>query len=121
MIKSADKGLAIVVWDRKDPIKEAEKLLGDEEVYEEVSNNAAPLLKAINAFIAKIIKRSDLKRGTLDYFIMKDPKLARYCLLPKIHKRLDNFPGRSVILTVVTIMKIFPHFWTIVYSHKLKW
>ena len=63
MIKDADKGFMVVVWDREDYIKEAEKQLGDEEVYEEVSNNPAPLLKAI---IAKIRKRGDLKRDTLD-------------------------------------------------------
>ena len=97
VIKSADKGSAVEVWDREDYIKEAEKQLGDEEVYEEVSNDAAPLLKTINGVIAKIRKRGDLKRDTLDYFIMKDPKFARFYLLPKIHKRLHNVPGRPVI------------------------
>ena len=97
VIKSTDKGSAVVVWDREDYIKEAEKQLGDEEVYEEVSNDAAPLLKTINGVIAKIRKRGDLKRDTLDYFIMKDPKFARFNLLPKIHKRLHNVPGRPVI------------------------
>ena len=63
MIKDADKGFMVVVWDREDYINEAEKQLGDEEVYEEVSNNPVPLLKAI---IAKIRKRGDLKRDTLD-------------------------------------------------------
>ena len=86
VIKSADKGSAVVVWDREDYIKEAEKQLGDEEVYEEVSNDAAPLLKTINGVIAKIRKRSDLKRDTLDYFIMKDPKFARFYLLLKFIK-----------------------------------
>ena len=97
VIKSADKGSAVVVWDREDYIKEAEKQLDDEEIYEEVSNDAAPLLKIINGVIAKIRKRGDLKRDTLDYFIMKDPKLARFYLLPKIHKRLHNVLGRPVI------------------------
>ena len=97
VIKSADKGSAVVVWNREDYIKEAEKQLGDQEVYEEVSNNAAPVLKTINGVIAKIRKRGDLKRDTLDYFIMKDPKFARFYLLPKIHKRLHNVPGRPVI------------------------
>ena len=97
VIESADKGSAVVVWDREDYIKEAEKQLGDEEVYEEVSNDAAPLLKTINGVIAKIRKRGDLKRDTLDYFIIKDPKFARFYLLPKIHKRLHNVPGRPVI------------------------
>ena len=97
VIKSADKGSAVVVWDREDYIKEAEKQLDDEEVYEGVSNDAAPLLKTINGVIAKIRKRGDLKRDTLDYFIMKDPKLARFYLLRKIHKRLHNVLGRPVI------------------------
>ena len=97
MIKIADKGSAIVVWGRGDYIKEAEKQLGDEEVYEEVSNDTAPLLKTINGVIAKIIKRGDLKRDTLNYFIMKDPKFARFYLLPKIHKRLHNVPSGPVI------------------------
>ena len=95
--KSANKGSAVVVWDREDHIKEAEKQLGDEEVYEEVSNDVPPLLETITAVIAKIRKRGDLKRDNLDYFIMKDTKFARFYLLPKIHKRLHNGPGRPVI------------------------
>ena len=67
VIKSADKDSAVVVWHREDYIKETEKQLGDEEVYEEVSNeDAAPLLKTMNAVVAKIRKRGDLKRDNLD-------------------------------------------------------
>ena len=64
VIKSADKGSVVVVWDREDYIKEAEKELGDEQVYEEVSNDATPLLKTINEVIAKIRKQGDLERDT---------------------------------------------------------
>ena len=39
----------------------------------------------------------DLPKSTLDYFLVKDPKFARFCLLPKIHKRLHDVPGRPVI------------------------
>ena len=74
----------VVVWDREDYTKEAEKQLGDEQVYEEVSNDAAPFLKGINEVIAKIRKPGDRKRHNLDYFIMKDPKFARFYLLPKV-------------------------------------
>ena len=45
MIESADEGSVIVVWDREDHIKEAEKQLGDEEVYEEVFNDATVFWK----------------------------------------------------------------------------
>ena len=34
---------------------------------------------------------------TLNYFVVEDPKFARFYLLPKIHKRLHNVPGRPVI------------------------
>ena len=84
-IKSADNSVAAIVWDRKGYIIEAEKQLGDEEVYKEVFNDAASLLKTINAVIAKIRKWGDLKRDNLGYFMMKDPKLARFYLLRKIH------------------------------------
>ena len=39
----------------------------------------------------------DLPKDTLDYFLVKDPKFARFYLLPKIHKRLHDVPGRPVI------------------------
>ena len=55
-IKSANKSAAAVVWDREGYIIAVEKQLGDEEVYEEVFNDATPLLKTINAVIAKIRK-----------------------------------------------------------------
>ena len=61
VIKIADKGSAVVVWDGEDYIKQEEKQLEDGEVYEEVSNKCAPLLKIINAVIAKIKKRGDVK------------------------------------------------------------
>ena len=41
-IKSADNSAAAMVWDREGYVIEAEKQLGDEEVYEEVFNDAAP-------------------------------------------------------------------------------
>ena len=37
IIKEADKDSGVVVWDRKDYLKEAEKQLGDKETYEELS------------------------------------------------------------------------------------
>ena len=38
IIKSTYKGSIVVVWDRKDYLKEAYKQLDDREVYEEVPN-----------------------------------------------------------------------------------
>ena len=38
-----------------------------------------------------------MKKESIKYFEVKDPKLARFYLLPKIHKRLNNVPDRPVI------------------------
>ena len=38
-----------------------------------------------------------MKKETIKYLEVKDPEFARFSLLPKIHKRLNNEPGRPVI------------------------
>ena len=50
-----------------------------------------------NHSFRKICLRGDLSSDTLNYFAVEDPKFARFYLLPKIHKRLHDVPGRSVI------------------------
>ena len=73
VIKSADKGSPVVVWDREDYIKEAEKQLSDEQVYEEVSNDAAPLLKTIS----KTKKMGCSEKGQLGLFYYERPKIHK--------------------------------------------
>ena len=90
IIKGADKGSAVVVWDREDYIKGVEKQLGDKDVYEEMCNDAEPLISTIHKAIEKIRKRGDLDADTIKYFMVKDPKFARFYLLPKIYKRLHG-------------------------------
>ena len=97
IIKGADKGSVVVVWDREDYLKEAYKQLEDREVYEEVPNDPSVLVNTIIKALEKIRLRGDLSSDTLNYFVVEDPKFARFYLLPKIHKRLHNVPGRPVI------------------------
>ena len=47
VIKSADKGSAVVVWDRDDYIKEPEEQLGHKDIYEKVCNDPGPLISTI--------------------------------------------------------------------------
>ena len=56
VIKGADKGLAVVVWDKDDYIQKTEKQLGDKEIYEEVSNYLQPLIDTIHRAVKKIRK-----------------------------------------------------------------
>ena len=97
IIKGADKGAAVIVWDREDYLKEASKQLEDNEAYLEDPNDSSALVSTIFKFLEKIRKRRDLSQDTLNYFLVKDPKFARFYLLPKVHKRLYDVPGRPVI------------------------
>ena len=54
-------------------------------------------MRTIHEAIKKIRKRGDLNADTIKYFMVKDQKFARFCLLPKIHKQLHDVPGRPVI------------------------
>ena len=98
IIKEAEKGSAVVVWDRQDYLREANSQLSDQDVYREVKRDAeGPLRKVIKSVLRKIRNRGDISDETLDYFLVNNPKLGRFYLLPKIHKRLHNVPGRPVI------------------------
>ena len=60
-------------------------------------NDPEPLISTIHNAIEKVWLRGDLSADTIKYFMVKDPKFARFYLLPKIHKRLHDVPGRPVI------------------------
>ena len=51
----------------------------------------------IQGVLGNVRKRGDISDKTLDYFLINNPKLGRFYLLPKIHKRLHDVPGRPVI------------------------
>ena len=98
VIKEADKGSAVVVWDREDYLKEADSQLSNKEVYQEVMDDPLPVIDdKIKSCLEKIHYRGDIGEKALEYFKVRNPKLGRFYLLPKIHKRLENVPGRPVI------------------------
>ena len=55
------------------------------------------LLSIVKNCLSRVKNRGDVPRETLEYFFINKPKLGRFYLLPKIHKRLHNVPGRPVI------------------------
>ena len=98
IIKPADKGNAIVIWDREDYILEADKQLSDKNVYESI--NSSPLKnvnKEIKDVLLDIYNRNEIDKKTKDYLVVKNPQLGRFYMLPKIHKRTKDVPGRPVI------------------------
>ena len=100
IIKEADKGSGVVIWDREDYLKEADNHLLDSNFYSEYISETDPLslLKdKITQALDKIKERGDIDNQTLNYLMVNNPRLGRFYLLPKIHKRLPGVPGRPVI------------------------
>lgn len=104
IIKEADKGSAVVVWGREEYCKEASDQLGDSEVHEVVDNYP---INEVSSLISReldiLIKEGYISKTNKKYFLNSRPRLGRFYLLPKIHKRLENVPGRPVISNCVTV------------------
>ena len=102
-IKKADKGSCVVVWDRNYYLLEAERQLSDTEVYRDVSNTEnilSKLSETSNRMFSSLKKRGFLTEKQMKYFTYEFKKATNFgklYLLPKIHKRLHNVPGRPVI------------------------
>ena len=103
VIKKADKGSSVVVWDRNDYVMEAEKQLSDANVYKDVSFNEKMLQDLVgtsNKLFQNLKSKGKISDKELKYFTYEYKKatnLGKLYLLPKIHKRLPNVPGRPVI------------------------
>ena len=89
--------MALIVLDREHYLKETSKQLEDKEDYLEFANDLSALVSTIFKSLEKIRKRGDLLPDTLNYFLVKDSKFARFYSLPKIHKQLFEVPERPVI------------------------
>ena len=93
----------MVVWDRVDYIKEAQKQLKDENVYKKVNfkdQNLSELVDKSNHFFRGLKTKGCITDKNLKYFTYQYKKacnLGKLYLLPKIHKRLSEVPGRPVI------------------------
>ena len=103
VIKAADKGSNIVVWDRDDYLKEANNQLSDITKYRFCDFSERDLLKLVeknNKLFLDLRKEGFVTEKDLKYFLFDNKNssnLGKFYLLPKIHKRLVNVPGRPVI------------------------
>ena len=119
IIKDGVKESVVVVWVREDYLEEAYKQLEDKEGYEEVPNYPSVLVNTIIKALEKDRLRGDLFINTLKYFYVEDPKFARVYILPKIHKGLQNVPGRPVISNCSFYTENISWFLTTICNHLL--
>lgn len=97
VIKPADKGGAVCVWDKNLYIQEGQKQLSDERFYEKLDSDATPQIqKTLKKEVDKMISQgmSESTKNLLE----KSPKASSFYLLPKIHKA--NIPGRPIVSNI---------------------
>jgi hypothetical protein len=70
----------------------------------EISDRVKQVLKPL-------VDRGFLTEKNLKYLILPKPRLGRFYLLPKIHKRLENVPGRPVVSNCGTATERVSEFW----------
>ena len=92
-----------MIWDWSDYIMEAEKQLNDKAVYKDMNfdKDLIPnLTSKSNRLFESLKQRQLITQKEFNYFcfeLKKTCTLEKLYLLPKIHKRLSNVPGRPVI------------------------
>lgn len=97
VIKPADKGGAVVVWDKEAYIQEGLRQLQNPDQYRPLDIDPTPRFTKTIVDFLKLCKRKDyIPARTVDYLIPKNPRTAQLYLLPKIHKGKTPTPGRPI-------------------------
>ena len=121
VIKEADKGSGVVVWDREDYIREAEDQLGDPDVYLPLDSDPSDILhNVINQAMGSIRQRGDVDDKTLEYLMVNNPKLGDSTCCLRYTKGLIVSPEGLLFLIRVFTQRIFRNFWIFIYNPWLK-
>ena len=97
-IKQADKGGAIVLMNTRDYISEANRQLSDHKTYKLLTKDITlDHNKEIALQIQSMVKGRDITERMGKTLLNPNPRTAQIYFLPKIHKCLDNPPGRPIV------------------------
>ena len=95
VIKPADKGGAVVVWDRNLYKQEAERQLSDSTFYERLDRDfTVDYNKTVCEVVKEAITKGELPASAIN-LVVENPRTSRFYVLPKIHK--PGNPGRPIV------------------------
>ena len=89
VIKSEDKGLAIVILDKQDHFKECQLQLGNRSVHEEVKRDPLQgVTQKICNTLLDMLRKKEIDKKLLNYLLAKNPQLGLFYFLPRIYKKM---------------------------------
>ena len=98
VIKPADKGGAVVVMNTTDYINEGFRQLSDSKFYIETDTDMThEHALDINGFIQQLLDDGEIDENCSNYLHIDKERTSLFYMLPKIHKRLTNPPGRPIV------------------------
>ena len=109
IIKPADKGSCVVIWDREDYLAKGYRQLSDHSTYTDVKKSnkklTSDLTEKSNRIFRGVCNKKFITEKELKYFSFSFKHaccLDKMYLLPKIYKRLFDVPVRPVIFSCGT-------------------
>ena len=125
IIKPADKGSGIVILDKHNYISEGERQLHDEQFYEVTNTDlSGEVIHRVNLFVNNMLQRGQITQKTCSYLTTDIDRTQQFYLLPKIHKDMNNPPGRPIVsgrggLTEKNISICGPLYWSLGTTFKV--
>ena len=101
VIKKADKVSNVVILNREDYIQEAMRQLKNEQFYEECSENlTSKHHQMVQELVTELLEKEFISDQTYKFLSTGGKRTSVFYLLPKIHKNLENPPGRPIVSSI---------------------
>lgn len=98
IIKSADKGGAVCVWGKEKYVTEALRQLTNTEYYSMPASNPMDNMKReLSELLDNAKTQNWISKKEYEFLIYQTPRIPSFYMLPKVHKNLENPPGRPII------------------------
>ncbi|XP_056411823.1 uncharacterized protein LOC130355563 isoform X1 [Hyla sarda] len=98
LIKEADKGGNVVLWPLDKYICEALRQLNDRNYYQQLPSDPTDYFqRRFTHILDSALEYGVISKKELEYLQVKEPRIATFYMLPKVHKNRENPPGRPII------------------------
>ena len=106
VIREADKGSAVVVMSRERYIAEAYRHLCNTDVYQQVSSTVFfDVIEEVKDILSRLQKSGVITEDMATYAVPVDSKLARFYILPNVHK--SRCHGRPIVSAVGSPTEVY--------------